>query len=174
MTRTREENAADLAYEASQTTRSDLINQLYSAFERRRRDNGDVYYCLGDGSPEWMIDVVMACHDSGETLPDDWRYKMTFEVASALGDRDPDDWYDDCCEICDSLVDIYNHDRLQWLASNLHRPGYCDLACEDGLVGPDSDIMTRIGAGQYREYEEICMTLIREIERRATEDSEVS
>jgi hypothetical protein len=64
-------------------------------------------------------------------------------------------------EIADGLVDIYNNDRLQWLASSLYRAQYCDDAQSEGLVSEDADMFDRIGMGQYQEYSEILYALTR-------------
>jgi len=67
-------------------------------------------------------------------------------------------------EIIDGLVDIYNHDLLSWLSSNLLRASYCDDAQESGLVTEETQLYQRISAGQYLEISEIMNNIIVELE----------
>jgi hypothetical protein len=45
-------------------------------------------------------------------------------------------------------------DRLNWLASHLDRPGYCDEAAEDA-GGPPGDILAFVAWGMERELREV-------------------
>jgi hypothetical protein len=117
----------------STTTRT-----LSDYFERRTRDNGESFYTLADGTLDWLHDAVREAHD-GE-LPNDWRYEICAHIVSSLED-DPDA---DAAELADSLVDVYNVDRVRWLAEDISRAAYVDEA-----DGPDDDVIGRIGYGQY-------------------------
>lgn len=138
-----------------------LVSALSRAFMRDTRTSGEEFTRLADDSPEWMRDIVRACH--GNMMPDDWRYRMIEECADALADREPDQWEDDSHEIADSLVDVYNGPRLQWLASRLDRSAYVDEARDEGLISPDADTFDQLGIGQFMEYREILDLLIRAI-----------
>jgi hypothetical protein len=48
----------------------------------------------------------------------------------------------------------YTADRLDWLASHLDRPGYCDEAAEE-VSGPPTDILTFVARGMDRELREV-------------------
>ena len=137
------------------------LEQFCAAFETRERDNGDKFVCLTDGSPEWMKDIVRECH--GGMLPDDTKYGMIQECADGLADYDSMD-SDNAFEIADGLVDVYNADRSRWLASNVCRAAYIDDAQDDGLLAEDADTFTRLGVGQFMEYQEILYTLIQALE----------
>ena len=128
---------------------------LYNALIIDKRADGSEFIRLADGSPEWMKTAVRDAHCG--MLPDDTRYRMIRECAGALADLE--DW-EDTHETADGLVDIYNKDRLTWLASHRDRADYCDEAQSEGLVSDDASMFDRIGAGQYMEYSEILGSLV--------------
>jgi len=134
------------------------LQQFCEAFEQRTRNNGDKFVCLSDGSPQWMTDIIRECH--GSMLPDDTKYAMIQECADSLNDRETLD-IEDIFEIADGLVDVYNAERTRWLSSSLDRAYYIDDAQDEGLLAEDSDTFTRIGVGQFKEYEEILYALTR-------------
>ncbi len=123
------------------------------SFETRTRDNGDEFYTITDGSPEWVRDLVYAAH--GDFLPDDYRYKLASDACEWIADSD--DPYETGSEFADEAVDVYTGRRLAWLASNLNRPGYCDEAAATfGAESPSSfSIIDLIGFGQYQEASEV-------------------
>jgi hypothetical protein len=61
---------------------------MSQAFETRKRDNGDKYVALKDGSPEWMTDVCHKAH--GDMLPDDWRYSFISEAVDYIDENGAD------------------------------------------------------------------------------------
>ena len=130
-------------------TMQSLARELYNALETKTRPNGDDFLCLKENSPQWMADVIYAAHGRGEYLPDDWRYKFTQDACSAIIEHE-----DDRDAGRDSLEpSIYTGQLLQWLASNLNRPEYCDIANREW--GADTDgIVRTISRGQlYEMYE---------------------
>jgi len=134
------------------------LDEFCEAFETRTRDNGDKFTCLTVESPSWMTDILRECH--GDMFPDDTKYNMIQECADSLREY-KSLGTDNVFEIADGLVDIYNSDRTDWLSSHLSRAYYIDAAQEEGLLTEDADTFTRIGVGQFKEYEEILYTLIR-------------
>ncbi|WP_242136971.1 hypothetical protein [Sphingomonas sp. TREG-RG-20F-R18-01] len=134
--------------------REALAREFSAAFEAKTRDNGDTFYCLRDGSPEWMSDAVHMAH--GDMMPNDWSYRLTREVVDAIAWLPVGaDFDDERGEIVDGIVPVYNNDRLQWLASSLDRAAYCDDAQRDGLVAEDATMFDRIAAGIYSEADAI-------------------
>jgi hypothetical protein len=122
---------------------------------------------LKDDAPEWVSDLVFAAHGS-DFLPDDWRYEKIGEALDFIADSDdPEDGYG---EFADGAVDVYTHDRLAWLSSNLNRPAYCDEAVEE-LGSESSDIIERIGLGQYYEANEIYGLVLRALEETIEEET---
>jgi len=138
------------------TTVATLAAEMSASFETRTRTNGDEFRCLKDGSPEWMTDVLFDAHDG--MLPDDWRYRMVESAVDAIADSDGNE--DESGEAADAFVPVYNRDRLEWLASNLTRAGYCDDAASEGLVADDAPILDRIAAGIYAEFQEVYSAVV--------------
>lgn len=147
--------------DATQTEIQRLAKVAAQSFEVATRDNGDEFYHITDGSPEWVTDLVHAAHGS-DFLPDDYRYKWAADACEWIAESDDPD---DVGEFADSAVDVYTGRRLAWLASNLNRPSYCDDAVAD--MGGYSDgeygrgggerlgIIDMIGLGQYAEASEV-------------------
>lgn len=147
---------------------------LADAFERKTRDNGESFYCLKDGRPDWMQEALRAAHDGGDMMPNDWSYSLAHDMAHYIAESL--ERGEDCerCEIisegADSLVPCYNGERLAWLASHLSRAGFVDQANEDyGLPG-EGGIMAMIGRGIYCELEMIGSALFDAIEAEAGEE----
>lgn len=144
-----------------------LAGELYRAFEAKTRDNGDAFYCLKDGSPEWMTDVIRAAHDNANMLPDDWRYAAIHDAAGIIEDADDleragDEFADD--------VDVYNGALLAWAASHLSRMAYCDEAMED--FGKPESLAQLLMWGQSRERREVFDQLVAALEGIADDEDE--
>ncbi len=129
-------------------------DEFLSYFRKIARTDGEEIYVIQEGSPQELKELTRGAH--GDFLPDDFRYKTIHDALCAFAD----------CHIDDELdeirveADIYNHDLLKWLSSNLKRISYCDGAkAEFGLE--DADLMTLITYGQQMEKDEI-VALVRE------------
>jgi hypothetical protein len=57
--------------------------------------------------------------------------------------------------------DIYNHDLIKWVGSNLTRISYCDDAIEEGAQG----FIGILQCGQLREKEEILYSVRQSLEQ---------
>lgn len=125
-------------------------------------DDGTTFYTLSDDHPEWLYDAVQEAHD-GE-FPNDWRYEHCLHIVSDIdnGSYDPG-------EIADSLVDIYDSDRLRWLADDPSRTAYCDEAQSDGLAGDDPSVIELAGIGQYLAIERMASILLEAIQENGGE-----
>lgn len=138
--------------------------KCHQGFEKRTRDSGDDFYILKDGYPgtddaDWIRQLVFDAHGtdadgSPSFFPDDWRYEFIFSALAHISDAVEGI---DATELANeaSEPDIYTHDRLCWLASNLRRAGYCDEAREEFDLPADMDITERIGWGQMEEKREV-------------------
>lgn len=160
------------------TTFADLASEAYDWFERKTRDNGDVFYSLKDGRPDWVHDLVMDAH--GDFMPDDWRYDAIHSILGQIHDyslNDENDASESQTEICDGLVDTYNSARSDWLGSHLHRGGYVDDAVEN-FGHSDQGVYGDIGLGQFQELEEIYAYVVGslqvELDERETADDDES
>jgi hypothetical protein len=138
--------------ETTETTIHSLAAEAASWFERRTRDDGETFVCLKDDRPEWVLDLTMSAH--GDFLPEDWRYATIEAALDFIHDTEADE-DDSPHEFADGHVDVYTGSRLAWLSSHLTRPAYVDEAREEGLIGPDTDIVEAIGVGQYMESLEV-------------------
>jgi hypothetical protein len=148
---------------ATATTIQDRAREASEWFETATRESGDEFLRLRDGRPEWVQDLVFAAHGAGEFMPDDYRYRYTFEALEAIAESD--DPEDGAHEFADEAVDVYTGARLGWLASNLRRPSYCDTARDEfGEQLGHSDIVGIIGMGQYVEALEVYGEVLRALD----------
>lgn len=121
-------------------------------FKKDKRANGNEIWRRVNDSPHWVAELCRAAH--GDMLPDDWRYTFIVEALDALAiDEDPDD--------IDTQPDTHTARLLQWLASSLDRPEYCDEAVREFGVPQPCDIVHMIGLGQYAEKAET-LSLVRD------------
>lgn len=147
-----------------------LATTLAAAFVTAERKNGETFYHLADGSPEWMTDAVHAGHDG--MMPDDWRYRMIRGVAAEMAEMaDPTD-SDAMHEHIDTLIPIYNHDRLQWLASRLDRAEYVNEAVNEYGLGDEFDLFAALAYGMESEFREIWYALAKYLKEQAEEQNE--
>ncbi len=148
------------------------IAELASAFETATRDGGGKYTRLRDGHPEWMRDAVYAAHEAiGGRLPSDWAYASCSAIVDTMTGYDADDadgMRDNEAEICDGLVDVYNADRVKWLADHLDNAALCDEAAEESGTGVVA-MFDLIGQGQYLGLTRMFGALIDACDERATE-----
>jgi hypothetical protein len=136
-------------------------------FQRKTRDSGEAFYAFADDRPNWVYDAVMEAHD-GE-MPDDWR----FDICDSLFDEiDADTNEDSLSEIVDGLVDVYNSDRVKWLAGHLLRGGYVDEAVESFGVSDSPDVYNMIGMGQYVCIEQMAHIIFQAIKDNVEEDED--
>jgi hypothetical protein len=104
-------------------------------------------YTLTDDAPEWFGDLVRECHFG--LLPNDWSFRFVRDSLML-------------CENCDSdgpQVDIdseypYTADRLNWFASSLDRPAYCDEFAEE-FGSPAATVLDRVGQGMWYELDSV-------------------
>ena len=142
-------------------------NSLAAAFETKTRNDGSEFTALKADSPEWMIDAMRDAHDG--KMPNDMSYEMiesvAYSISEALAEADSQDIEDARHERIDGLVSVYHSERFAWLASNITRADYCDMAARDGLLAPNATMSDRCAAGMYLEYEHIWNVLFNAIER---------
>lgn len=94
-------------------------------------------------APEWISDMCRDAH--GDFLPDDHRYAF---IVEALRDLE-----NGCGEDFSPEADIFTHELLKWVASNLNRVGYVDEAIEN--YGPFKTLVDSLQAAQYEERREV-------------------
>lgn len=146
----------------------ELATRAESYFERRERpparqgDEPGHFYTLKDRHPVWVQELAHKAH--GDMMPDNFRYETIVDVLQALSEgQDPEE---------PSLeADVYNHDLLAWLASNLERAGYVDEAVEQfGHAGEGGSrgggITGDIAQGQWYEKDEIWRLVVEALNER--------
>jgi hypothetical protein len=116
-----------------------------------------------DGAPQWFTDLCHYAH--GDMMPDDWRYEFIQDALSALADGADEDRMD-----LDGLYP-YSADRLDWLASHLDRPGYCDEAAAEA-GGPPGEILAFVAWGMDRELREAFELVRSKLEELAGQEDE--
>lgn len=142
-------------------TISTLAREASEFFTTDTRADGTVFVKT-ENEPKWLHELVMEAH--GAFLPEDFRYRFIREAINALADADVEDEAEAeerGHEYADD-VDVYTHDRLAWLASNLNRPAYCDEAMSEfGMEEmPEGGIVGLIGLGQYMEPREVFASVL--------------
>jgi hypothetical protein len=139
----------------------------------RHEDGATFLYVRAD----LLAAPALACHAAlDDRFPDDWVYEQMSCIADNLCDRDVEDRdkADEAMdEIADSLVDVYNADRVKWLASHLDNAALCDDAAKEFGWEQDRGIFGLIGMGQYLAIERIGNALIECVQTEA-EDREHS
>lgn len=92
----------------------------------------------------------------------DWLYTKVWEIADAFTQYDAENWEDmreNIGEIADSLTDVYNSDRTEWLNLSLDFAYYVDEARRE-FGSDDADTFDQIGRGQYMLISELAETLL--------------
>ena len=132
------------------------VKEFLKYFQITTRPGNDLdkIYTTYNHADEALDELVRKAH--GDLLPDDFCYEIIYEALYAFADCTSDDeLYEVTLE-----ADIYYHQLLKWLSSNLKRIDYCNEArAEFGLQ--DTDLMTLVTYGQQMEKDEI-VALVRE------------
>jgi hypothetical protein len=124
----------------------------FEYFERRKRNNGDYFYCLTEGAPDELCNLVrddihrQLCE---EPIPNDWLYETIAEAFEALEDDDIED--------VSIESDVYDSMLLDWMKES-YAQEFC-IEAEEELGESHGDILAKIGYGQWflktRIYEKV-------------------
>ena len=134
-------------------TMEQLAHDLRQDFERKERDNGEAFYCLG-----WVEHpakgMVYEAHD-GE-LPNDFVYEAVVGTLENIADGMSE-------EDCAPQADVYHSRLLDWVAANLYRMAYVDEALGEGaktlseaLMGGQGKQLEHIARKVWNYLEELC------------------
>lgn len=129
-----------------------LAAELSAQFEQKERNNGVKFWCKKDDAPEELTDLIHKAH--GDFMPDDWKYQFIVQALDTIAETEDEDELD----APNMEPDVYTHDLLNWLASNLNRPNYVDEAVEE--LGHGDSITDDIGYGQMKEKEEVYYSVL--------------
>lgn len=100
--------------EVTNTTVQTLSADAAAWFELRSRDNGETYYTLKDGRPDWLGEAVRIAH--GEMWPDDYVYSMVYHACQWFADNGVDGG--DLSEFANGEPSVYTADLYQWAQSH--------------------------------------------------------
>jgi len=130
--------------------------ELCDALEQRQKADGKRFYCLKEGSPDWMVKVIAKIHkDIDDRLPDDSIYKVIKEISAVLADADPD--ADPWELIVEIEPDVYTSDLTAWLHENANNVYYLTQALEEGEIKDGFQLLSR---AQYLFKQEVANALL--------------
>lgn len=123
----------------------DGAERIYNALELRKRDNGDEFFCLKDGAPEWMRDVIFAGHN--DRGPNDSDYHAVRDICSKIADypeKDPEEVINEDLE-----ASIYTTSLTHWLASHIDFVDYLTQALAEYGGGLDGHQALAVAQQMY-------------------------
>ncbi len=138
----------------------EAATMLYRALITDKRNNGETFYKLQDGSPEWMTEAIHAAH--GDEMPNDTVYAFIGRAAGAFadGDAETDNEYSEV--IAEMEADVYTSDLTGWLHESVNYVAYCDQAAEE--FGAFESIFDLLMAAQKLHIEEVAYALYRALD----------
>ena len=130
----------------------------YAAFFKTvEKADGKTIIALKDDAPQGLQDAVREAH--GDKLPDDFIFATFADLLQRISEYDAetvddlrDSGYDH--EIVDSIVNIYTHDLLQWLASDIDNLEYLAQAVKEGWT-VDDGTWQLLAFAQYYAIDEV-------------------
>lgn len=132
------------------TTIQELATIACDHVESATRDNRETFLKFDDTSPAWIQELCFAAHDAGDMLPDDWRYRFITDALHLIAEHGDFNGAENAIE-----TDVYTHNLLQWVSSNLSRMNYVDQAQDDYGLEAKTDMFKRLSWGQYAERIEV-------------------
>ena len=113
-------------------TIQEKIEKYSNYFEIGTRNDGSKYTFLKDNTPAKLAVAVREAH--GDRFPDDFIYSTFSDLLQRLSEytiNNMDDIENYRHEIVDGYVDIYTHDLIKWLASDIANVYYITQAIEE-------------------------------------------
>lgn len=120
-----------------------------SFFETKKRDNGDYFTIMRDDRPDDLYNAVYSAH--GDRLPDDFIFSTFHDLLDKITEytiESMDDLENYRHEIVENYVDIYTHNLLNWLASDINNLEYLAQAAQDGWTADDG-VWQLLARAQY-------------------------
>jgi len=94
----------------------------------------------------------------------EWVYQFCEEISSLNENDDPKD--------IEVHSDVYTHDLLKWLSSNLARLDFVEDAIDEYLNNEKCNLALMIGIGQEKEMQKVLYIVIDKLEDRMDEEEE--
>jgi hypothetical protein len=138
-----------------------LAEQLSAAFETKKRNDGQEFVSLKDGSPEWMTQVIRSAH--GDKLPDDTTYAFIEKAADALAEMDESAEPSDV--IAELEPDSYTADLTAWLNTRPDHVYFLTEVLEEGTGITDG--FQLLAAAQQKQIHEVGYALVSALEEAA-------
>lgn len=121
-------------------------------------NDGTTRVVLKDNTPKELHDAVREAH--GDKLPNDFIYSTFADLLSRISEYDAetvdelrDNGYDH--EIIDGYVDIYTHDLLQWLASDINNLEYMSRVMAESVYIEEDGAWQALARMQYYAIEDV-------------------
>lgn len=132
-----------------------LASDINDAMIQKTRKDGEEYYCLKDGSPNWMQYIIWGAH--GDRLPDDSVYTtIARDVLPAILDAESD--IESIEEgIREIEADVYTSDLTEWLNDSNENVYYLTEALEETDI---KDGFRLLSYAQYLWRQEIATDLL--------------
>ncbi len=150
-----------------------VAEEVNKALVSDKRNDETTFYKFADDAPGWIeaASVSRKCHEAlDDRMPDDWVYEQMYFLADHLTHYETAaDAREALGEIADGMVDVYNMDRVKWLAMHLNNAFLCDDAANEFGWDKDRGLFGLIGMGQYIAIERIGDALIDCIEAEAND-----
>jgi hypothetical protein len=142
------------------TSVRNLAARLSKAFQTKKRNDGNEFVSLKDGSPSWMTDVIRATH--GDKLPDDTVYAFIEKAADALANASED------AEPSDVILEIepdpYTAGLTAWLHARVDHVYYLTECLEENRW---DDGFQLLAAAQQKQIQEVGYALVSALEEAA-------
>jgi len=151
-------------------TIQELAKKYVAYASRRTRDNGEKFWVF-DSEDEDLRNLICEAHDSGNVLPDDYRYAFIRDALLAIAEADEEEWLEDPDFPYDT--NISNYKAATWLASRNDRAAYVDeYAQEFGVDAKNFSVISLISQGYAAEKREVFQSVLSSLQALATDDEE--
>jgi hypothetical protein len=141
-------------------TISKKAKQYSNFFKSTDVNGGSIRIILKDDAPQELQDAIKSAH--GDKMPNDFIYSTFADLLlkiSEYGVDTVDDLQGYAHEIVDGYVDIYTHEQLQWLASDIDNLEYLARAAQDGW-SVDDGTWQLLARAQYYAIDEVMQHVI--------------
>lgn len=138
---------------------NDLLNE-FTTVDTGEDKRGVIYTLKSEASNSELHDFIRDIHDG--MLPDDFKYRITFEALEAMRDQDELDYPS-------VEADIYTHDLIKW-SQNLSRHDYINTVLNDAILyGRELNFASLLMQSQQLEIDMICNEVYSFVEERISE-----
>lgn len=109
-----------------------IIEAMQNNLIEKEFDNGIKRLIVKNDAPSWVAEIIHDAHDT--SMPRDDVYDVIGRVVDHLYNNDVEDIDEARESITEIEPDVYTHDLLKWLSSNLGNVDYLGQAAEIGIT----------------------------------------